>query len=243
VQNNRQNQELRSLGIALFFAATGFVLTTVLTGCVDSQSVTVRKEKMYPQKHTLDDASLTKAGAGAEAKAEAEAVAKAENAHRCARNPHTCWEFRINPTIAVTKTKAIKEAHWHSTTVKVKHVTVELSLPFDMWLPKNASDDLVAHEDGHVFICRRFYREAAHQARKCALHLIGREFIGEAKDEATAEKIAINAVANELSSCYSEKIVQRADRASDTFDKLTAHGPDQLPVPDAIEKAIEEAQQ
>ncbi len=188
------------------------------------------------------DAKADATDAKADAKADEKADEEGETAHHCATNPRTVWEFRINPIIAVTKTKAIKEANWYSSTVKVKHVTVEVSLPFDMWLPKDASDQLVAHEDGHVRICRHFYREAAHQARKCGLHLVGREFTGEAKDEATAEKLAIHSAASELETCYQEKIAQSANRASDAYDKLTAHGADELSVPDAIDKAIADAQ-
>jgi hypothetical protein len=157
-------------------------------------------------------------------------------------NPNTCWQFRFTPIVAVTKTKGIKDANWYSSTVKVKHVTVEVSLPFDMWLPEDPADQVVEHEDGHVRICKHYYRDAAHLARKCALHVLGREFTGEAKDEKTAEKLAINAAGGELYACYQEKIVNPATRASEAYDKLTAKGADQLSVSDAIEKAISEAQ-
>lgn len=198
----------------------------LLAACVDSSAVTIRKEKMYPQKHTIGDDEAPKQGGG----------------HHCETNTNTSWDFHFTPVIAVTKVKAIKEAHWYSTTVKVKCVTAQMSLPFNIWAPKDPSDEFVAHQDGHVRICRLFYRDAAHQARKCALHVIGREYTGEAKDEATAEKLAIHAVAEEITRCYRERIVEPATRASEAYDKLTAKGPNQMSVPDAIEKAIAEAQ-
>lgn len=231
MHDNRQNKQRKACRSTRTFARVGIgtvsslLLPVLLTACVDSTAVTVRKEKMYPQKYTIGEGGTPKSGA-----------------HHCSTNANTSWDFKFTPVIAVTKVKAIKEAHWYSTTVKVKYVTVQMSLPFEIWAPKNPSDEFVAHQDGHVRICRLFYRDAAHQARKCALHVIGREFTGEAKDEATAEKLAIHAVATEITDCYREKIVLPAVRASELFDKLTAKGPDQMPVPDAIDKAIAEAQ-
>ena len=226
MQNNRQKQPRRSIGLTLVCSVICFVLPTLLTACVDSHAVTVRKERLLAQKHTLDGKNNPKSAGG----------------NHCSMNPKTCWEFRFVPTVAVTKTKGIKDTDWYSSTVKVQHVTVEVSLPFDMWLPDNPSDQVVEHEDGHVRICRHFYRDAAHQARKCGLHLIGREYTGEAKDEQTAEKLAIDAACAELTSCYQEKIAEPANRASADYDKLTAPGANQLSVSDAIDKAIGEVQ-
>jgi hypothetical protein len=172
VHTNRHNQQRRALSITLSCAVICLVLPTLLTACVDTSQVTVRKEKMYPQKHTLDATNAPKSEDG----------------------------------------------------------------------QKDPSEQVVEHEDGHVRICRLFYRDAVHQARKCALHVLGREYTGEAKDEQTAEKLAIEAASKEMSACYAEKIVQPAIRASEAYDKLTAQGANQLPVPEAIDKAIADAQ-
>lgn len=202
------------------------VLPTVLSGCVDSKAVTVHREKLFAQKF---DSKL-------------EGHRKKDRHHHCLVNANTCWDFTFDPHVAVVRTKTIKEAKWYTVTVKVKHVAVYLALPFDMWLPENASEEVVAHEDAHVRICKRFYRDAAHQARKCALHILDRQFCGEAKDEETAIKLATAAAAAEVEKCYDEKIVEPAVRASEAFDRLTADKKNQLAVPEAIEKAIAEAQ-
>lgn len=201
------------------------LLPVVLTGCVDSRAVTVRRTKLFAHKHNV----------------KTEMHPKTPGEFHCAANQNTFWDFKFIPTLAVEKTKMIKEDNWYSITVKVKHVTVETSLPFDMWLPENASDSVIAHEDGHVRICKRFYRDAAHQARKCGLHILGREFVGEAKDEDTALKLAINAANSEMLQYYRAKIVEPADRASAAYDKLMADKSTKLSVDDAIEKAIADA--
>ncbi len=157
-------------------------------------------------------------------------------------NTNTCWDFTFEPHVAAVRTKTIKEANWYTVMVKVKHVAVNLALPFDMWLPEKASDDVVEHEDGHVRICKHFYREAAHQARKCALHVLDRQFSGEAKDEETAIKLATDAAAAEVAACYKEKVVAPANRASEAYDRLMADKANQISVSDAIEKAIGETQ-
>lgn len=202
------------------------LLPVVLAGCVDSRAVTVRRTKLFAHKHDVTH----------------ETKPKTQGEFHCAANPNTFWDFKFIPTLAVERTKMIKENNWYSVKVKVKHVTVETALPFDMWLPENASDSVIAHEDGHVRICRHFYRDAAHQARKCGLHILGREFVGEAKDEETAMKLAISAANSEMLQTYREKIVEPADRASAAYDKIMTDKSNKLSVSDAIEKAIGDAQ-
>lgn len=234
LHNNRQYKQPRSFCITLVCAVSCLVLPFLLAACVDTSAITVREQKLYPQKHTLD--------ANSSAKPDGKSSPKPDSGHHCAMHPNTCWQFRFTPIVAVTKTKGIKDANWYSSTVKVKQVTIEVALPFDMWLPPNPSDQVVEHLDGHERICKHYYRHAAHLARKCALHVLGREFTGEAKDEKAAEKLAVDAAGAELHACYQEKIVNPATRASEAYDKLTAPGANQLPVSEAIDKAISEAQ-
>lgn len=201
------------------------LLPVLLTGCVDSHAVTVRRAKLYAHKHDI----------------KTETRPKIPGEFHCALNENTFWDFKFVPRIAVEKTKMIKEEHWYTVTAKVKSVTVEVALPFDMWLPENAPESVVAHEDGHIRICRHFYRDAAHQARKCALHVLGREFVGEAKDEETAIKLAVDAASKEVLKCYREKIVEPTVRASTAYDAMMADKSNKLTVSAAIEKAIDDA--
>lgn len=201
------------------------LLSQTATGCVDSRAVTVRRAKLLAHKHDI----------------KTETHPKKPGEFHCTANENTSWDYKFVPTIAVEKTKMIKQDDWFAVTVKVKHVTVETALPFDMWLPDHASDDLVTHEDGHVRICKYYYRDAARQARKCGLHVLGRDFVGEAKDEDTAIKLAINAASKEMTECYRGTIVEPAARASAAYDKLMADKSTKLSVDRAIEKAIADA--
>lgn len=197
----------------------------LLAGCVDSHAVIVRRAKLYPHKHDI----------------KTETRPKVAGEFHCALNKNTFWDFKLVPIIAVEKTKMIKEEHWYTVTAKVKSVTVEVSLPFDMWLPEKASESVVAHEDGHIRICKYFYRNAAHHVRKCALHVLGREFVGEAKDEQAAIKLAVEAANQDILKCYREKIVEPAARASTAYDALMSDKSNKLTVSEAIEKAIGDA--
>ncbi|MCC7529633.1 MAG: hypothetical protein IT342_14000 [Candidatus Melainabacteria bacterium] len=214
----------------------------LLTACVDTSAITIRKEKLFAQKHILGAKNNPLPEEKGSPQQDGKNSPIPDGRHHCALDSNTCWQFRFTPIVAVTRTKGIKDANWYSSTVKVKHVTIEVALPFDMWLPENPPDQVVEHEDGHVRICKHYYRDAAHLARKCALHILGREFTGEAKDEKTAEKVAIDAAGGELYACYQEKVVNPATRASEAYDKLTARGANQMPAPEAVEKAISEAQ-
>lgn len=202
------------------------LLPVFIAGCVDSRAVTVRRTKLFAHKHDL----------------KTETRPKTPGEFHCSANENTFWDFKFVPTLAVEKTKMIKEEHWYSVTAKVKQITVEVSVPFDMWLPENASASVIAHEDGHIRICRHFFRDAAHQARKCALHVLGREFTGEAKDEEAAMKLAMDAAGKEMRHCYREKIVDPAARASAIYDKLMSDDSKKMTVDAAIEKAIADAQ-
>lgn len=211
--------------IIVFGLTTIFLLPVFLTGCVDSRAVTVRRTKLFAHKHDI----------------KTETRPKKLGEFHCTANENTFWDYKFVPTIAVEKTKMIKQDDWFAVTVKVKHVTVETALPFDMWLPENASDGVVAHEDGHVRICKYYYRDAARQARKCGLHVLGRDFVGEAKDEDMAIKLAINAASKEMTECYRGTIVEPAARASAAYDKMMADKSTKLSVDRAIEKAIADA--
>lgn len=153
----------------------------------------------------------------------------------------TNWDFMINVNASVTKEKVERSSTGYSVTVKAKSLNVEIGLPIDMWVLEDADEKIVAHEDGHVRICRYYYRDSARQARKCAIHVMNRDFVGQGSDEQSAIKQAVNKITSEIVVCYRDKISNPAKRASEIYDKLTECGAKPTAVRNAINQAIDEA--
>lgn len=154
---------------------------------------------------------------------------------------NTHWEFQFVPEIQVLKTKLEQNKDDMVATVRVKNVKIELALPIDMWLPESASEKVIAHENGHIEICKHFYKNADLVAHKSASAICDREFSGRGEDESACVRSAIEAASSILSNDYQTKIVLPAHRASAIYDKLTMHGQNSMETARAIEQSIKEA--
>ncbi len=145
------------------------------------------------------------------------------------------------PEVTVERLKLSPCAQGFAATVLVKQISVEVKLPIDVWLPEGASDRVIAHEDGHINICKHFYKDAQIAASECANSQLGRSYEGKGKDENEATERAIETVSSELVACYHRKVIEPANRASASYDRLTNHGQNSTPIAEAISKAIQEA--
>ena len=216
---------MRALTLRTVLTQSTILLATagILSSCIDSQSVTVRKAKMLVHRYEITDAESS-----------TQAFSNPGGASKCR------WEYRFQPEIQVEKVRSHKDSTGCTAVFKVKKVEVHLELPFDIFIRKNASQKEIDHQDGYAKICRRYYREAAHAARKSGVHIIGQEITGHGKNEEDARFDAISNSRKQMLDFYKEKVVSPAEHAVAEYRKLTENGNNDMPVSDAVAKALGE---
>lgn len=217
---------------SFFPLVTSAVLCTTLAGCVDSSLVTVRKTKLYVNRHDVDANGKDVDFGDSKSSAETAAI-------HFPGDTTSKWDFMFEPDFSVEKTSSVKNDDVIVGKFRVKKILVKLEVPFDMWIRKGAPQKAIDFQDGYVKICRRVYRDAAHIARKNALHLINQEIAGRGSNEEEARIDAERAAGNLMRENYREKIIEPAQRASEAYAKLTANGTNDMPIDDAIAAALQ----
>ncbi len=211
--------------INLLPAATVFLSAALLAACNSAQPVSVHKSDPLIQRHAYDKDNRPPEEVGKHPSVEA----------------NTHWDYRIIPEVTVERKKLEPNMQGFQATVLVKRVVVELALPIEMWVPEGVSERVLAHEEGHIRICKHFYSDAENVARECANSTIGHTYEGVGKDENEAIQRAIELATGELCTCYQRKIIEPTNRASATYDRLTSHGQNSTPIGEAVGKAIDSA--
>lgn len=206
-------------------AATACLAAALLPACNSVAPVSVRKSEPVIQKRAYDKDNRLPKEVGKHPSVEA----------------NTHWDYRITPEVTVERKKSVPNAQGFQATVLVKSISVELALPIEMWVPEGVSERVIAHEEGHIRICKHFYSDAENVARECADFTIGHAYEGVGKDENEAIQRAIELATSELCTCYQRKIIEPTNRASATYDRLTSHGQNSMPIGEAVEKAIDSA--
>ena len=220
------NKLIRLPGTNSWCAATVcLAAVALLAACNSSAVVSVNKSEPSIQKHAYDKDNRPPKEVGKHPSVEA----------------NTHWDYRIVPEITVDRKKLETNAQGFQATVIVKSISVELSLPIEMWVPEGVSERVIAHEEGHIRICKHFYADAEKVALECAKSTIGHTFEGAGKDENEATQRAIEFAGSELCACYQRKIIAPTNRASATYDRLTSHGQNSTPIEEAVDKAIDSA--
>jgi hypothetical protein len=129
-----------------------------------------------------------------------------------------------------------------SATIRIDSIQVELNLDDTLFLPKNAPKKLTAHEQGHRQIAERIYLDAADDtARRLAAPLVGQTFTATGPTPDAAADAAAKSAVQKFCDDYTATIPARSSTVNDLFDKLTDHGRNKLPEPDAIRQAFQKA--
>jgi len=118
----------------------------------------------------------------------------------------------------------------------IRAAKVTLKLKIDVYLPKNASAKLKAHEEGHRHISERVYEQAEQEARKLLAGYVGKTF----KLEAGADPQAfVQEAARACTDGYHKQVTERSVRVNDRYDEITAHGRKPIAEQKAIELAFD----
>jgi hypothetical protein len=135
--------------------------------------------------------------------------------------------------------QSLTEPNWCMVTIRIDEVTITIGLDITIWLPNNASAKLKNHEEGHREICEEVYKGAEKGAKDAGEELIGKTFEAKARTCDQAEKLAYKKVATDaLCNAYGASIPE--DRIGEIYDKLTAHGTNEVPEKNAIRDAFKQ---
>lgn len=148
--------------------------------------------------------------------------------------------FKISAGVAyqVVSQGAAAGGQW-SATIRIDSVKVELGLETTIFLPKDARDKLVAHEQGHREISEAVYQaDAETTARRLAAPLVGQTFTATGPDPDTAASNASKVALQRLNDDYMAAVGSRASEVNVMYDKLTDHGRNQVSEADAIQEAF-----
>ena len=132
----------------------------------------------------------------------------------------TDWLFSIEPEIdfAIKEEKKGKDGFhiW----IKITGVKLKLGLPITTTISDNAPKYVAEHENGHVKICTRIYKDARAFAQSAAQGVLGKTVEGFGSDKKLALSNALQIVAQDIAAPYRVSTVALADVVSSNYDQL-----------------------
>lgn len=152
---------------------------------------------------------------------------------------NTHWYFRTRPKFDFEIVEKNSEKGTSRVKLLIKAVDVELALPITIWLPEGANEEVIAHENGHVAICERLYKDANVFASEAARSVVGQTFEGHGDSLQAACQLALNKASLLLARRYSEKTVDVVNQVSQYYDQLTPQHPEPKYVSSSVDAAFQ----
>jgi hypothetical protein len=152
----------------------------------------------------------------------------------------------IHYSTAITRTRQSRAGRAGRETfaavAQIDRVEVTVDLAVTLWLPRNASQKLVAHEEGHRVISERVYEEeAVAVARAEAQKLIGRTIKASGDDFEASLAAAVKEANEKLCQAYMEATSAWSSRLGNRYDEITDHGKRNRPGADeAVRQVFEQ---
>lgn len=121
-------------------------------------------------------------------------------------------------------------------TVTITQIKMTLQLKITIWVPTDASQHLVEHEEGHRQISEYYYEGAEKLAGKIAGMYIHRQVeISGADLDAESNKM-LQQMANEITEEYNKELNPGPTQL--LYDSITDHGRNEVIVKDAVDHAV-----
>jgi hypothetical protein len=131
------------------------------------------------------------------------------------------------------ETRRADETHG---TLTITQVNVVLQLHVNIWVPMEASQQVIEHEDGHRQISEHYYETADKIAQRIAAGYIGKQVeISGADLRAEASKV-LEQTAAEVTADYNKQLNPGPTQL--LYDSITDHGRNDTAVKDAVAHAI-----
>ena len=125
-------------------------------------------------------------------------------------------------------------------TVKVAAVHIDLKLNIAEWMDALAPQKIWAHEDGHRDIALLFYRRSDLVAASIAHAWIGKSLTASGPDAKSAAKQAVTQAAQKITDDYMIQVRDQSELVQEAYDRITAHGTNDVDEYDAIQQALAE---
>lgn len=133
-------------------------------------------------------------------------------------------EFRIAVGVDTSGARPRRQGEEYRATVTVTGVEVETWLRVTLWLPHDASAQLVAHEEGHQALVERLYAEGEVHLQSAAAGWIEQELIGTGPSADAAREAAPRPVIEALTAGWIERTHGAAEVLGEAYDGATDHG-------------------
>ena len=114
-------------------------------------------------------------------------------------------------------------------TVRIETMSITLTLVNRIWLPRNATPKLRAHEEGHRIINERVYESAGEIAEEIAARIVAQTWTAVGQTPEIASSNALRAALQAFCREYHARVADRAYRIGVIYDELTRHGRRQRP--------------
>jgi len=125
-------------------------------------------------------------------------------------------------------------------TVKMATVHITLKLKVTEWIDQLAPQKIWAHEDGHRDIALLFYKRANVIAADIGRAWVNRMVSASGKDATSAAKKALTDAAQKITDDYMTQVRDQSELVQEAYDRITAHGTNDVDEYDAIQRAMEE---
>ena len=121
-------------------------------------------------------------------------------------------------------------------TVTITKVNVTLQLLINIWLPVEATQRLIEHEEGHRQISEYYYQTADRLAERIAARYLGRRVDIAGTDLDAESSRMLQQMAREVTDAYNKELNPGPTQL--LYDDITDHGRNDVVVQDAVAHAI-----
>lgn len=202
-----------------------FIIILFLARLASAQAVTVEKHPPVIEIHRFDPAHPPASMPALEPDTRAQ----------------TLWAHNCSTFLRCSLIDAQRQPGGVRVNTQIISASIKLDLTITLWLPQDCSARLREHEEGHRAIAERIYQKAETAARAAAGLVIGKHYSADGPDREAALQKCIDQASKELGDSYVQRVNGPTSRASQAYDRLTAHGRNTTPTTTrAVEQAIEE---
>jgi hypothetical protein len=122
--------------------------------------------------------------------------------------------------------------------VTVTRITVTLQLNITIWLPGNATQHVVEHEEGHRQISEYYYRDADKLAKRVAAAYMGKQVAITGTDLPPEIGNALQQIGTEITEEYNKELNPEPTQLR--YDAITDHSRNDVGAKDAVAQALNE---
>jgi hypothetical protein len=124
--------------------------------------------------------------------------------------------------------------------VTVTEVSVRLLLRINIWVPKNATQHVMEHEQGHQQISEHYYQTADNVAEQIATPYLGKPVSVSGADLDGEVNQALQKMGAEITAEYSHRL--NPGPAQQRFDEITDHSRNDVSASYAVAQALKDVQ-